>query len=333
MKHSLLSFFATIIVLSGCGGRSDSPSSVSATATPNPTAAPETSAITAGTLTAIAMSNASSTVCVNGGSVINLFSDLNFNGVLDSNEAIISSTPVCNGNNGSNGANGATGSPGTGSGVVLGAAALASCAAGGTTITTFQDKNSNAALDIGESITSTSTICNGVAGSNGLDGAASYITSTAANSSQCSNGGVVYSTHTDYQSPQISIVCNGTNGSNGTNGVNGNNAVWESGAVGPSIANRNYTACHHDYIYIPESSESGRGWLIFRHQLNGAADQGIGTTGFNVWNVDISDFNLASEQAGINYCQLHWDPNSKTLSYTVLDNSDGLAGTTGSIHL
>jgi hypothetical protein len=94
-----------------------------------------------------------------------------------------------------------------------------------------------------------------------------------------------------------------------------------------------YSACHHDYLYIPDTTTPTRGWLIFRHQANGSADQGIGSTGFNVWNVDISDFSLVSEDGSVTYCNLHWDPTARVLTYTVVDTADGFAGNTGTIDL
>lgn len=72
---------------------------------------------------------------------------------------------------------------------------------------------------------------------------------------------------------------------------------------------------------------------MFRHQKNGSEDQGIGSTGFNVWNVDISKFSLVSEVGNVTYCQLTYDPNNLTLVYTVVDKTDGLQGKTGTISL
>lgn len=119
----------------------------------------------------------------------------------------------------------------------------------------------------------------------------------------------------------------GANGSNGTNGNNGANAVVSAGPVGPMVAGKQYSVCHHDYTYL------SNGWLLFSHQRNGTQDQGVGSTGFNVWRVDINDFLLVSEVGSVVYCTLHFDMTLKTLSFTVNDNSDGLAGTTGTINL
>ncbi|MEZ4815809.1 MAG: hypothetical protein R3A80_11470 [Bdellovibrionota bacterium] len=128
-------------------------------------------------------------------------------------------------------------------------------------------------------------------------------------------------------------ICNGSNGNDGADGANGADAAFTMGSVGPSVTGENYSACHHDYLYIANSQNPSRGWLTFRHQGNGSHDQGIGSTGFQIWNVDIDVFSLASEVNGVIYCNLSWDPITRILSYTVVDNSDGLAGLQDSIQL
>ena len=322
---SLLSLF-----MSGCGGGSV----IASKATPTPTPTVETTAITAATAnTEVAMTQATSTQCPTGGTLLEVFLDSNSNHALDANETIVSSTPVCNGANGTNGNNGAAG---LSTGIMTSNASTGSCPAGGTTLTTFQDLNSNGALDSGEGVTSVTTVCNGIAGingTNGSNGTNAALSSTAATTAQCANGGVVYKSSTDGASPQINVICNGANGQNGTNGSNGTSAVFAIGAVGPTVKGKAYTACHHDYLYVPDTVRSSRGWLIFRHQFNGSADQGIGTTGFNLWDIDIADFSLVSEDRRVNYCNLHWDPGSKILTYTVVDHTDGMAGATGNISL
>lgn len=280
----------------------------------------------------VSVSSATSAQCSGGGTLVQDFMDANGNGTLDSGEQVLSTSLICNGANGTNGANGvngavgATGSQGVGAGILVTTAPTSSCPVGGSLLTTYVDTNNNGVLDSGEQVTSISTLCdgmNGTNGTNGTDGSSAHITTTAASLTQCINGGAVYSTYTGDQAPVQTIVCNGTNGTN---------ASIEMGAVGPAVAGQPYSACHHDYIYIPGSS-TARGWLIFRHQENGAADQGIGSTGFDVWDVDISDFLLVSEVGGVTYCSLHWDSGSKILSYSVVDNSNGLAGAHGTISL
>jgi hypothetical protein len=259
--------------------------------------------------------------CPNGGNTLIIFLDDNRDGFYQGTETVLSQNNICNGLNGSNGTNGVS------TGIIVEAANIASCPAGGSVFKTFTDTNQNTFLDVGEIIQSITTLCNGVDGSNGVS---ANLSVTAATPSQCPTGGVVYTSGLAGQSnPDQSIVCNGVNGQNGSNGAD---AEFVMGSVGPSVPNKSYTACHHDYLYIPDSQNGSRGWLTFRHQSNGANDQGIGATGFQVWNVDISNFSLASEVGGVTYCNLNWDPISKVLQFTVVDNSDGLAGTQGSIH-
>jgi hypothetical protein len=299
---------------------------------------------------------ATSTECPQGGSAIVKYQDMNLSGVFDAGDTLLGRTPVCNG---AAGADGAMGAQGVGAGISVAAAAVSACPAGGTVIMTFRDLNNNGAQDEGEATTSLSTVCNGLAGANGADGAdgavgatgaageSAQLVATAATSAQCPTGGVVYASSVGNAAPTQTVICNGANGSDGAagatgatgasgaagaDGADGSNAVFEMGAVGPAVAGKSYSACHHDYLYMPGSG-GARGWLVFRHQGNGANDQGIGSTGFQVWNVDISDFLLISEVGNVTYCTLHWDPNTLQLSYTVNDGSDGLAGQSGTLQL
>jgi hypothetical protein len=313
-----LIFLTLCLTLMGCGGGS-SGSGLSTT----PIAV--SSAVTvANSQTQMQLLVATLTQCPYGGSVIQLFKDANGDGIYDTGDSVVSETPVCNGATGSTGA---TGAQGVGAGILVSAASVGSCPAGGSSIITFQDLNNNGTLDSGETITSTSTICNGIAGANGTNGTSAFLTTSSASVAQCANGGVVYTTHVDGETPVANIVCNGTNGSSGTN------ASFLSGPVGTAVTGQVYTSCHHDYMYLPDETNGNRGWLIFRHQANGTADQGAGSTGFNVWNVDISDFDLVSEDNSVTYCQLHWDANAKILNYTVITNEDGHQGETGTINL
>lgn len=257
--------------------------------------------------TAISVDSATVAECPSGGLSLRTFQDKNRNGILDSDETVLSMRSVCNGDKGDQG---------IGAGIAVVAAPSGACPAGGTQLTTFQDIDNDGVQDGNEGATSVSTICNGVS---------SVLTATAASSMQCLAGGTVYATHTDGQAPSSVIVCNGVNGSNG------NNAGIQITAVGPAVPGQPFSACHHDVLYIPDLSAAARGWLIFRHQSNGANDQGIGQTGFNVWNVDIANFALASEGFGVTYCNLHWDPAAKRLNYTVVENTYGQGGQTGSI--
>jgi len=250
---------------------------------------------------AVIIGAASLSQCASGGILVQTFYDFNRNAILDNGEEVISSIPVCNGS---------SGSQGNGAGVLVAQAPAGSCPAGGSKLTTFIDKNNDGAQQSGEATTSESTICNGLN---------AYITSTVADSHQCKYGGVVYTTHTDGSNPVASVICNGEN------------ANFQMGAVGSQVKEQSFSACHHDYLYLPDESSNTRGWLIFRHQKNGSEDQGIGSTGFNLWNVDIADFNLVSEDLRTTYCHLNWNPDKRVLTYKVVETTYGLDGETGEI--
>ncbi|MDO9181665.1 MAG: hypothetical protein Q7U04_04615 [Bacteriovorax sp.] len=407
-----------------------------------------TQALTAAPLN-VAVESALLDQCTNGGITLITYMDKNINGKLDEDELVLKSQNVCNGATGSAGATGATGS---GSGLIVTKAPAGSCPSGGIQVKSYIDENNNGVLDLLEKVTSTSSVCNGINGSNG-DSA--QITMTPATAAQCPNGGSVFTTSTDSTPNESTLICNGTNGtsanissslaspsqcptggrvistSNGTsdpiysvicNGTNGKNAfitttmagpyqcptsggiviaTWTDGTspetqiicngvsatnasitttaanpnqcpsggyvittstdksapvssiicngqagtngtpgatyltgiVGPAVTGKPYSACHHDFMYLPSTSAGTAGWLIFRHQKNGTADQGVGTTGFNVWNTDIADFLLVAEVGSTTYCTLHYDPIKLTLSYTVNDKADGLDGKKGTISL
>ncbi len=277
--------------------------------------------------TEISLQAATSLECVYGGTTVVTFKDLDLDGSFDQNdEPVLSKSSICNGS---------PGSQGFGAGLIVENAPPASCPAGGSLLKTFVDKDNDGLLGALETLSSITTLCNGIDGqngSNGSNGASAHLSVSQASLAQCPSGGAIYSSFVDGDpSPTNTIVCNGSNGSNGQNGEDGEDAHYYMGKVGPDVPSKLYSACHHDYLYLPDNENGSKGWLTFRHQKNGSADQGIGSTGFQIWNVDIADFSLASEVGGVNYCNLHWDPVSKILSYTVVDNSDGLAGTQGQI--
>jgi|GEM_PF-4427231 len=254
--------------------------------------------------------------CPAGGSSLISYIDLNSNGVWDEDDELKSRTKICNG---------------YGSGIEVSSASAESCGFGGAVFKTFVDRNQNGILDGVETATSLTTICNGSPGNDGADGEPAHLSVRLATPSECASGGHVYtSSYGGQDSPDVSLVCNGSDGQDGTNG---RDATYSMGAVGEAIAGKFYSACHHDYLYFPNSENPERGWLSFRHQGNGAFDQGIGSTGFQVWNVDIRDFSLASEKGNVVYCTMQWDAASRRLEYEVVDPSDGLAGTRGSIEL
>ncbi len=289
---------------------------------------------------------ASGAECPAGGSVLVRFVDANGNATLDANENVVSRLPICNG------ARGTDGGEGIASGLLFENATSASCAYGGSKLTAFADRNGNGQREIGEEIRSETTICNGRDGADGRDGEAASLSVAPASAAQCPGGGAVYTSVSASSSAQTTVVCNGqdgrdgrngqdgsngqdgTNGrdgSNGRDGVDGRDATYAMGAVGSIVKGRDYSACHHDYLYLPNREEGARGWLLFRHQANGANDQGVGPTGFQVWNVDIGDFALVSEVGGVTYCRLRWHAEKRLLEYEVVDRSNGLAGETGQI--
>jgi len=302
-----------VLVLAGCSGGG------SPTATTEPVTSPNPGDGFASLFPGVTVVAALPTECPHGGSVVVSFLDANRSGGFDADDTEISRAPVCNG------APGASGEQGFGAGILVETAPVLSCPAGGARLLTFSDKNNNGLLDGNESIGSLTTVCNGTAGRG------AHLSVQSASRVQCPAGGFVYTSGVDGQpTPDVTVVCNGPAGSNGSNGQN---ATFQMGAVGPEVEGRDFSACHHDYLFIPDSNSGERGWLTFRHQRNGASDQGIGATGFQIWNVDIPSFVLQSEVGAVSYCSLQWDAARRALSFQVIDNTDGLAGTTGTIQL
>lgn len=263
-------------------------------------------------VSSVALTTASTSDCPQGGVLIRTYQDVNNNGAFDAVADItLSVYPVCNGSNG------------VSTGVQVVNAGTAACPAGGLKIETFLDANSNGSYDAPETVLSSSTVCNGINGTNGTNGTSSVITAHPASTAQCASGGVVYTTVTTGQPPTESTICNGSSATQ-----NG----FANRAVGPVVPGRPFTACHHDAIYIPDTSGANRGWLIFRHQANGTADQGSGTTGFNLWAVDIASFVLQSETSPAQvYCSASWNAATKQLQFTVIETAFGFQGQTGTI--
>ena len=90
----------------------------------------------------------------------------------------------------------------------------ASCEAGGVTIKTYVDSNSNSQLEAGELVKQVATVCNGL---NGQDG--DNVTVAVASNNMCPNGGITINGIP---------VCNGEDGQMGPQGHTGVN-----GAQGP----------------------------------------------------------------------------------------------------
>jgi hypothetical protein len=92
------------------------------------------------------------------------------------------------------------------------------CAAGGISIFTFRDGNSNGILDTDESVIKVKSLCHGVNGTNGTNGSNASITlESIAASTTCPQGGVKL---TSTGATPIEI-CNGANGLNGEQGIQG----------------------------------------------------------------------------------------------------------------
>ncbi len=254
----------------------------------------------AGTNSSLAQKVASSSQCPTGGTVLEIKND--------GSDPVYSI--ICNG------VAGEKGSAGTSSYITTSVASPFQCKNGGVVISTWTD-SVNPKNEV---------ICNGEAGTKGES---SIITTENADVMSCPSGGIIVKTlNPGEKEPIKSIVCNGAKGDTLSSGPG-----YISGYVGPLIEKKNLSACHHDFMYFPPTGEMSTGWLTFRHQRNGSEDQGIGTTGFNVWNVDISNFSLVSEVGNVTYCNLVYDPKELTLKYTVVDKSDGLAGKSGVIKL
>lgn len=148
------------------------------------TTAPGNKSITYKLLAAV-----SASVCPNGGITVLSGIDTNGNGVLDSAEET-NTQFVCNGANGAAGPTGGTGSSG-----VNGLAALvsiqtepagANCSSGGNRVNAGLDANGNNVLDTSE-ISSTSFICTGATGADGLNTLVKLVAEPAG--ANCTSGG------------------------------------------------------------------------------------------------------------------------------------------------
>lgn len=133
------------------------------------------------------------------------------------------------------GSSGPAGAQGVGAGILTVPSRM--CPSGGVDITTFIDVHDTGVFTAGDVITSLSTICNGVDGSNGVS---STISQSLATSAQCPTGGVVYTTNQTGSTGEIienstkqGIVCNGAVGKTGDQGAQGSQGVkGDQGSVG-----------------------------------------------------------------------------------------------------
>ncbi|WP_421765299.1 DUF7151 family protein [Ekhidna sp.] len=171
--------------------------------------------------------------CPQGGTIVEVGTDLNTNNILDDNE-IQTSFFVCNGEDGSDGSNGTDGSDGTnGLTSLIRVTASTSCDNGGITIEIGLDDDQNGSLGDDE-VDATYDICDGANGSNGTDGSHGYNTLsnvvTEPSGSNCPNGGILIQLGLDtdsngaLDSDEIvseNYICNGTDGSDGSDGNDG----------------------------------------------------------------------------------------------------------------
>lgn len=148
---------------------------------------------------------------------------------------------------------GKQGKPGEVGSVIQGASAVSTgvdlvdiepglvCTAGGVSIHTFFDLDSDGTLDADENIIKVKSLCNGV---DGEDGTSSTLTMEGFSSSaECPVGGVKISSNTSAPFE----ICNGSNGLNGEQGIQGvqgipgiagsNGAAGQDGAAGANGAN------------------------------------------------------------------------------------------------
>lgn len=157
--------------------------------------------------------------CTNGGNKVNVGPDTNLNGVLDALE-ITSSVYVCNGLNGSDGANGLNTLTS-----IISEAAGANCATAGLKLTSGPDADSNGVLSPLE-VTTTSYICNGASGLNGLNSLT--VSATEPAGANCATGGTKVTSGLDTNSDgslgtgevtSTSYVCTGATGASGYNSL------------------------------------------------------------------------------------------------------------------
>lgn len=136
---------------------------------------------------------------------------------------------------------GAVGAQGLGAGLQVTVSSSCPFGVGGIDIKTFLDPNNTGTFQVGDTVTSLSTICNGskgdagnngTNGTNGINGNSFEISQVAATVGECPNGGIEYTTkELDGNGNVIpasvvqSAICNGTNGGSGQAGTDGTNGT------------------------------------------------------------------------------------------------------------
>ena len=149
--------------------------------------------------------------CASGGSRMTSGLDANRNNVLDATE-VTATNYACNGGNGADGLNTLVS--------VVAEPGGANCANGGSRMTSGLDANRNDVLDAGE-ITTTTRVCNGASGNNGLSSLTTIVAEPAG--PNCEAGGSIIRSGPDADRDGIldageisatGFVCNGANGFN-----------------------------------------------------------------------------------------------------------------------
>lgn len=172
--------------------------------------------------------------CSQGGTLVEVGTDLNSNNALDDNE-IQTSFFVCNGENGADGSDGTNGTDGSnGLTSLIRVTTSTSCDNGGITIEVGIDDDQNGSLGDGE-VDATYDICDGADGTNGSDGyntLSNVITEPAG--SNCPNGGIIVQLGLDtdrngsLDADEVvseNYVCNGNDGANGSDGSDGSDGL------------------------------------------------------------------------------------------------------------
>jgi hypothetical protein len=159
--------------------------------------------------------------CPNGGIEFTVGLDTNSNNAIDAGEEV-GTYYACNGEDGNDGANGSDGRD-----LIVTSSAAASCSNGGLTLAFGYDGNSDGDLEDDEdTILSSTTICNGLDGTNGYNTIIS--TQTEDPGDNCPNGGVEFTVGLDTNNNNAIdageevgtyYVCNGADGSAGKNSI------------------------------------------------------------------------------------------------------------------
>jgi hypothetical protein len=217
------------------------------------------------------------------------------------------------------------GSNGTSASVSVGQASPSQCSAGGITITTAEESNSEVAVSY--TVTSVNTLCNGVNGSsgvNGQNGNSFSFSQTLASSEQCPAGGIeITVTEVDGNGDVMSnattssVLCDGKNGAVGQTGANGLNGVGVVFTSIPASLNECGTAGGTVIVMASDSAGTGLYSTADANQestviCNGTAGQNgdNGTNGTNGTNAVISPFTIDSF---ITPCELNSSPYKENL--------------------